>query len=98
MRSVTLAALSFALLGAAPTLAADGGALYQTNCAKCHGEDGNADTPVGKAMKAPPVHAGTLPPAKVVEYVRTNAKHKSISAKLSDEELDAIARALPAGS
>jgi mono/diheme cytochrome c family protein len=98
MRRVTLAALSFALLGAAPALAADGGALYQANCAKCHGDDGNANTAVGKAMKVPPIHAGTPPPEKVVEYVRTNAKHKSLSDKLSDEELDAIARALPAGS
>lgn len=98
MRSVALAAVSFALLGAAPALAADGAALYQANCAKCHGEDGNADTPLGKAMKALPIHAGTLPPEKVVEYVRANAKHKSLSGKLDDEQLDAIARALPAGS
>jgi len=97
MRSVTLVALSCALLAAAPALAADGGALYKANCAKCHGDDGNADTPVAKAMKVPPLHAGMLPAEKIVEHVRTSAKHKSISGKLGDEDLDAIARALPAG-
>jgi mono/diheme cytochrome c family protein len=97
MRSATLMALSFVFLAAGPALGADGGALYQANCAKCHGDDGNASTPVAKAMKVPPIHAGTLPPEKVFEYVRTNAKHKSISGKLSDQELEAIARALPAG-
>jgi mono/diheme cytochrome c family protein len=98
MRSVTLAALVLALLGSAPAVAADGAALYQANCAKCHGPDGNAATAVGKAMKVPPIHAGAPAPEKVVEHVRTSPKHKSLSDKLSDEELDAIARALPAGS
>jgi mono/diheme cytochrome c family protein len=97
MRGVTLAVLSFVFLAAGPALADDGGALYQANCAKCHGDDGNANTPVAKAMHVPPIHAGTLSPEKVFEYVRTNAKHKSISDKLGDKELDAIARALPAG-
>lgn len=93
-------ALALSILGvlaAAPALAADGAALYAENCAKCHGEDGNAQTAVGKAMKVPPLHAGQLSPEQLIEFVRGNAKHKSVSGKLGDEELAAIANALPAG-
>lgn len=87
-----------ASVAAAPALGADGAALFAENCAKCHGADGNAQTPVGKAMKAAPLHAGQLTADALVEFVRGSAKHKSVAGKLSDEDLRAIAGALPAGS
>lgn len=98
MRFVVLSILAVGALAAAPAAAADGAALYAENCAKCHGEDGKAQTAVGKAMKVPPLHAGQLPAEKLVEFLRGNGKHKSLAAKLSDEELTAIANALPSGS
>ena len=97
MRRLTLAISILGLVPATAAVAADGAALYTENCAKCHGEDGNAQTPVGKAMKVPPLKAGQLPPEKLVAFVRENAKHKSVAGKLSDEELTAIANALPSG-
>lgn len=98
MRLAALAALVPGLLAAAPALAADGAALYARDCAKCHGEDGKAQTAVGKAMKVPPLHAGQMSADQLVAYVRGNAKHKSVAAQLSDEEITAIASALPSGS
>lgn len=66
----------------------DGKALYGANCAKCHGASGAADTPVAKAMKAPAlIGQGDA----VVAAVRENAKHKAISPKLSDADLEAVA-------
>jgi len=94
------AALALSILGVlsgTPALAADGAALYAENCAKCHGEDGSAQTSVGKAMKVPPLKAGQLSPEKLVAFVRESGKHKSVAGKLSDEELTAIANALPSG-
>lgn len=42
-----------ALLVAAPVLAQDAGAdTYKVRCAMCHGDDGTANTPAGKAFKA----------------------------------------------
>ena len=98
MRLAALSILAFGALAAAPAMAADGAALYAANCAKCHGADGNAQTAVGKAMKAPPLHAGQLPAEKLVAFVRGSDKHKPLAAKLGDEELTAIANALPSGS
>ena len=85
MRLASLATLVLVGLVAADAVAADGAALYQANCAKCHGDDGNAQTPVGKAMKAVPLHAGQVTPEALIAHVRGSAKHQSVVGKLSDE-------------
>ncbi|MDD5262178.1 MAG: cytochrome c [Methylacidiphilales bacterium] len=36
------------ILSAAAVHAADGKALYDANCASCHGKDGSGNTPMGK--------------------------------------------------
>jgi mono/diheme cytochrome c family protein len=39
---------------AAPDVIAAGRMTYGARCQMCHGPDGNADTPIGRAMKPPP--------------------------------------------
>ena len=95
MRAAFSMALTLLLVGSGSALAADGAALYQANCASCHGADGNADGPVAKAMNVPPVAGTSLSPEAVVKSVKESDKHKAQSDKLSDEELSAIAGALP---
>lgn len=82
----------------------DGGALYANDCAKCHGATGNADTTVGRVMKAASLHdpklAATDGPAFIVNHVRTDPKHAMVSKDLKDADLTAIAtfvQALAAG-
>ena len=98
MRAAFSLALTLFLLGSGSALAADGAALYQANCASCHGADGKADSPVAKAMNVPPLAGTTLSPEAVVKAVQTGGKHEALAAKLSPDELDAIARALPGGN
>jgi mono/diheme cytochrome c family protein len=99
MRSilVRLASISLSvsvLLFASHALAADGAALYKAKCAGCHGADGKAETSAAKAMKVPALAGKGLTAEQVTKQIRTDEKHKALS-KLTDEELAAIAGALP---
>jgi len=83
--------LALAVSASAPARAeADGEALFAKNCQKCHGPDGKADTPAGKKMKVP---AWTEPVGadEVVQHVRTHKKHRQVSKKVNDADLEAIA-------
>jgi mono/diheme cytochrome c family protein len=88
MHKILLATLAVCFALASPAVAADGAALYAAHCSSCHGADGAADTPVAKAMKAPPVKGASV--EAVTRVVRENAKHAAASGKLDDEELAAL--------
>jgi mono/diheme cytochrome c family protein len=89
MRTLSAVATIFVLILSSAALAADGAELFAKNCGSCHGADGKAETPAAKAMKVPAIAGheadGTL------SAVRENDKHKAVSGKLSDEELQAVA-------
>ncbi len=58
MRSLRIGVLSLLAASlAVPVLAQSGADLYKTRCAMCHGADGKAATPAGKAMQAIPFQA-----------------------------------------
>jgi mono/diheme cytochrome c family protein len=80
-----------AMAGSTASAEADGKALFEKSCMKCHGADGAADTPAGKKMKVPALELGKLVAADVVKSVRENRKHKPVSKKVSDADLRAIA-------
>lgn len=92
LSAVVLAFASLVMLAAAGAVRADDGqALYSDQCAKCHGAQGQSDTPVGKAMKVPKLAGKSWTEAELVSAVRENKKHASVSKKVSDADLTAIA-------
>lgn len=89
---VPAAAFLLATAGSTPAAAeADGKALFEKNCMKCHGADGHADTPAGKKMKVPAWKAEDLVADNVLKTVRENKKHRTVSKKVDDAALQAIA-------
>ena len=61
--------------------AADGKALYEKDCAKCHGADGKGDTKMGKKMGAK-----DYTDAKVQEELKDAAAIKAIKEGFKDKE------------
>jgi mono/diheme cytochrome c family protein len=100
MKPIFLVHLIF-LLGCAGSLhAADAKANWVANCVPCHGKEGQADTAMGKALKAKnltdPAVQASFTDAKAAESIRNGVKEngkttmKAFSDKLSDEEIKAL--------
>jgi len=81
--------LSLALPAAAPA-AEDPKAVYEANCVKCHGADGQGQTPAGKANKTPSlVDPKFAADAELDKKFRENKKHAPVMKKLNDEQIAA---------
>ncbi|HVO23793.1 MAG TPA: c-type cytochrome [Candidatus Margulisiibacteriota bacterium] len=80
------------LLFATTAWAADGAAVYKANCAKCHGDSGQADTAAGKAMKVPPFGAnvGAMSADAIATKLKGDAKHAS-AVKAAGDDVGAAA-------
>ena len=65
--------------------AEDGAALYKANCAVCHKPDATGNP----AMKSPAIKGKTL--ADVKKAMTSDPKHSTVSKKLNDDQLKAIA-------
>jgi mono/diheme cytochrome c family protein len=79
------AALAIASVGYAQSSGAD---IYKAKCAQCHGADGTASTPAGKAMKTPSIKGTKATEADMIAAT-TNGKGKmpAYKGKLTDAQI-----------
>jgi len=78
-----------------PVLAQNPGeAIYKQNCAVCHGPDGEANTPVAKALKAQSLKAPAIikkSDAELIEFVKKGKGNMpAFGAKLSDSQVKEV--------
>lgn len=84
------------ILIAAPAAfaAPDGGALYKTKCASCHGADGGGMTAMGKAMKLRDLRAPDVQKLSDAELTKVTADGKgkmpAYKGKLTDADISAV--------
>jgi cytochrome c553 len=76
-----------------PAMAADAKALYEKECAKCHGADGKGDTKMGKKMGAK-----DYTDAKVQAELKDDAAVKAIKDGLKDKEDKTLMKPLEGAS
>lgn len=81
---VTLLTILALLTFAITSWAADGAALYKSNCAMCH----KADASGNPAMKAPALKGKSSD--VVVKTIDTNARHAALKKKLTPDQVKAI--------
>jgi len=91
-RSVRIGVLSLLTVSlAVPALAQSGAEVYRTKCAMCHGTDGKAETPAGKAMKAIPFQAPEMVKLTNEEMFASikngKAKMPAYGSQLSDAQM-----------
>ena len=81
MKRNTLIIIAGLMLSGAAALAEDAGAVYERECAKCHGNDGKGDTKMGRRSGAKDY---TDP--KVQDGVTDEAAFKAIKKGFTDKD------------
>ena len=100
MKTIVTIAISLFVISATSLRAADPKALWDANCAQCHGKDGRADTKMGKQVSAkdltdPKVQAA-FSDAKATQSIKEGVKEngkttmKAFAGKLTDGEIQAL--------
>jgi mono/diheme cytochrome c family protein len=97
---IILTIFSLLIASAMSSWAADAKALWDANCAQCHGADGKANTKMGKTLSAkdltdPKVQA-EFTDAKATQSIKEGVKQngkttmKAFGGKLSDDDIKAL--------
>jgi len=86
-----------ALASVVPIFAVDGRALFENNCAACHGLDGRAKTPQGKKLKAHDLRESKYTDAEIEHQIREGKKNAAgvqvmpaFGQELKDEQIKAV--------
>src|SRR5258708_35863161 len=81
MKKIVPLVIAMVAIPAMSLCAADAKALYEKECAKCHGADGKGDTKMGKKLGAK-----DYTDAKVQADLKDDAAFKAIKEGLKDKE------------
>jgi mono/diheme cytochrome c family protein len=100
MKMTVILVLNLFLASAMSLRAADAKALWDANCAQCHGKSGNADTKMGKTLAAKDLTDAKVQSSftdaqaatAIKEGVKQNGKTtmKAFGGKLSDDDIKAL--------
>ena len=85
-----LAALAGLVALACSEAHADGASLYAERCASCHGADGQAQTPVGRALSIPAFEGKRYSSESIAKLLAESKSHESLAITLPDAELAAL--------
>jgi len=94
LHKYTCFALAIAILSASAVASAEAADTYKAKCQMCHGADGLAATPAGKAMKTPPFTDPAVLKASDADLIAStkNGKGKmpAYTGKLTDAEISSL--------
>ena len=100
MKSILLLATSLVVASTMSLYGADAKALWDANCAQCHGKNGNADTKMGKTLNAKDLTDAKVQSeftdAKATQSIKEGVKQngkttmKAFGDKLSDDDVKAL--------
>ncbi len=91
--------LGMLLPWAVPSRAAEDAAVFENNCAACHGIDGRAHTPQGRKIKAKDLRECRLTDAEIERQIREGSRNKTgvsvmpaVGKDMTDSEIQAAIR------
>jgi len=100
MKTIVTLALSLLIASGLSASAADAKALWDANCAQCHGKDGKAQTKMGTTLGAKDLTDAKVQSqfsdAKATQSIKDGVKQngkttmKAFGGKLSDDEIKAL--------
>lgn len=92
MKNLSKTALLAILAASSTALLAQGADTYKSKCAMCHGADGAASTPAGKAMKVPAVSTFAKESQADLIAITKNGKGKmpAYAGKLTDPQIKEV--------
>jgi mono/diheme cytochrome c family protein len=100
MKTISFLTTSLCVALATSSFGADAKALWDANCAQCHGKDGHADTKMGKTLNAKDLTDAKVQSeftdAKATQSIKEGVKQngkttmKAFGDKLSDDDVKAL--------